>query len=230
MARETWDVKVVPQLNHDFFTSTKAMKKGWQMNGRWKEGGLVIELFKTTRASMKFDGMIPSGSSWLMGIKVQRVLDYARSAMEPGKIFSMSKLHQTTGHTGEHLLRPTANYMKVKLTGKLGPCEVCAQAKIRQANVPKKKMKKLPTRPGYRVFIDICSFKQVTRGGNRHWLVVVDEFSDCSHIFFLRRKSDQIKLIPIWIRVYQKSMELRSKGSDLITVVKTNAYKTNAVK
>ena len=81
------------------------------MNGRWKEGGLIIELFMTTRASMKFDRMIPSGSLWLMGIKVQRVLDHAHSAMEPGKTICMSKLHQTNGHTGEHLLRPTANYM-----------------------------------------------------------------------------------------------------------------------
>ena len=167
------------------------------MNGRWKEGGLVIELFKTTRVSMKFDRMIPSGSSWLMGIKVQRVLDHAHSAMEPGKTISMSKIHRITGHTCEHLLGPTANYMKIKLTGKLAPCEVCAQAKIRQTNVSKKKMKKLPTRPGYRVFMDICSFKQVSRGGNRHWLIVMDEFSDCTHSFFLNRKSDQIKIIPM---------------------------------
>ena len=204
MARETWDVKIVPQLNHDLFSFTKAMKEGWQMNGRWKEGGLVIELFKTTRASMKFDRMIPSGSSWLMGIKVQRVLDHAHSAMEPGKIISMSKLHQITGHTGEHLLRPTANYMKIKLTRKLAPCEVCAQAKIRQANIPKKKMKKL-------VFIDIHSFKQVSRGGNRHWLIVVDEFSDCSHSFFLSRKSDQIKLIPMWIKALAKQYGIEIK-------------------
>ena len=142
MTRETWDVKIVRQLNHDLFSFTKAMKDGWQMNGRWKEGGLVIELFKTTGASMKFDRMIPSGSSWLIGIKVQRVLNHAHSAMEPGKTISMSKLHQITGHTGEHLLRPTANYMRIKLIGKLAPCEV--QAKIRQANIPKKKMKKLP--------------------------------------------------------------------------------------
>ena len=85
MAREAWDVKIVPQLNHDLFSFAKAMKEGWQMNGRWKEGGLVIELFKSTRATMKFDRMIPSGSSWLMGIKVQRVLDHAHSAIEPGK-------------------------------------------------------------------------------------------------------------------------------------------------
>ena len=138
MARETWDVKIVPQLNHDLFSFTEAMREGWQMNGRWKEEGLVIELFKTTRASMKFDRMIPSGSSRLMGIKVQRVLDHEHSAMEPGKTISMSKLHQVTGHTGEHLLRPTANYMRIKLTGRLAPCEVYAQAKIRQTNISKK--------------------------------------------------------------------------------------------
>ena len=60
MAKETWDVKIVPQLNHDL-SFTETMKEGWQMNGRWKEGGLIIELFKTTSASMKFDRMIPSG-------------------------------------------------------------------------------------------------------------------------------------------------------------------------
>ena len=140
MARETWDVKIVPELNHDLFSFTKAMKDGWQMNGRWKEGGLMIELFNTTRASMKFDRMIPSGSSWLMGIKVHRVYDQAHAAMEPGKSISATKLHQITGHTGEHLLKPTANYMKLKLLGRFPPCEACAKAKIRQRNVQKEKI------------------------------------------------------------------------------------------
>ena len=183
------------------------------MNGRWKEGGLVIELFKTTRASMKLDRMIPSVSSWIMGIKVQSVLDHAHSVMEPGNTISMSKqkLHQITCHTGEHLLGPTANYMRLKLTGKLAPCEVCAQAKIRQRNVPRKKMMKLPTRPGYRVFIDICSFKLVSRGGNRHWLIVVDEFSDCTHSFFLTKRSDQIMMIPMWIRGLSNKYKIEIK-------------------
>ena len=135
------------------------MADEWEMEG----GGLIIELFKTTRASIKFDRMIPSGSSWLMGVKVQRVMDQAHSVIEPGKRISMLKSHQITGHTGEHLLRPTAKYMKIELTGKLAPCEICAQAKIRQVNVSKKKMKKLPARPGYRVFIDISSFKLLSR-------------------------------------------------------------------
>ena len=140
MARGTWEVKIEPELNHDLFSFTKAMKDRWQMNGRWKEGGLMIELFKTARATMKFDRMIPSGSSWLMGIKVHRVYDEAHAAMEAGKSISATKLHQITGHTGEHLLKPTANYMKLKLLGRLPPCEACAKAKIRQRNVQKKKI------------------------------------------------------------------------------------------
>ena len=115
------------------------------------------------------------------------------------KIF-ISKFHQNIGHTGEDFLKPTANYMKLRLIGRLPPCEVCAQAKIRQRNIPKKKMKKLRTRPGYRVFMDICSFKQVSRGGNRHWLIVVDEFSDCTCSFILKRKCDQTQIMLIWIR------------------------------
>ena len=46
--------------------------------------------------------------------------------------------------------------------------------------------------------------------GERHWLIVVDEFSDCSHSFFLRRKSDQTELLPTWIK------QLKAKyGTDI---------------
>ena len=199
-ARQTWEVKIVPQLNHDLFSFTKAMKEGWLMNGRWKEGGLMIELFKQAKKSMKFARMIPSGSSWLMGIKTQRLVGQAHAAIEPGKSIPIWKFHQMTGHTREHLMKATADYMGIKLTGKLDPCETCAQAKIRQANIPKKKEPQVPSRPGYRLYIDTSSFKHESMGGKRHWLIVVDEFSDCSHSFFLKRKCDQIGLLPVWVK------------------------------
>ena len=75
----------------------------------------------------------------------------------------------------------------------------------------KEEKKKLPTRPGYRVFIDICSFKQVSRGGNRHWLIMVDEFSDCTNRFFLNRKSDQIKIMPMWIKGLSNKYKIEIK-------------------
>ena len=135
-----------------------------------------------------------------MGIQTQRLVGQAYVVIEPGKSIPIWKFHQMTGHTGEHLLRTTAENMDIKLTGKLEPCEICTQAKIRQANVPKKKEKQVPRRPGYRMFIDISSFKHETMGGIRHWLIAVDEFSDYSHSFFLKRKSDQTVMIPIWIK------------------------------
>ena len=47
-------------------------------------------------------------------------------------------------------------------------------------------------------------------GGKRHWLIVVDKFSDCSHSFFLKRKSDQIEVLPVWMK------ELKAKyGIDI---------------
>ena len=46
IAKDTWEIKVVPQLNHDVFSFTSAMKSGWQMNGRWKRNGTEIVLFK----------------------------------------------------------------------------------------------------------------------------------------------------------------------------------------
>ena len=144
-----------------------------------------------------------------MGIKTQRLVGQAHAVIEPGKSIPIWKFHQMAGHTGEHLLRTTAEDMGIKLTGKLEPCEICAQVKIRQANVPKKE-KQVPSRPGYRLFIDISSFKHESMGGKRHWLIVVDKFSDCSHSFFLKRKSDQIEMIPIWIK------ELKAKyGIDI---------------
>ena len=222
MARETWDMKIVPLLNHDLFSFTKAMKEGWQMNGRWKEGSLMIELFKITRASMKFDRMIPSGSSWLMGIKTQRLIGQAHAVIEPGKSIPIWKSHKITGHTGEHLLKTTAENMGIKLTGILEPCELCAQAKIRQANVPKKKKKQVPSRSGYRMFIDISLFKHESMGGKRHWLIVADEFSDYSHSFFLKEKSDQTGVIPIWIKglktkygIIVKNIRLDNSGENI---------------
>ena len=216
MARQTWEVKIVPQLNHDLFSFTKAMKEGWLMNGRRKEEGLMIELIKQTKTSMKFDRKIPSGSSRLMGIKTQRLVGQAHAAIEPGKSIPIWKFHQMTGHTGEQLMKTTADYMGIKLTGKLEPCGTCAQAKIRQANIPKKKEKQVPSRPRYRLFIDISSFKHGSMGGKRHGLIVVDEFRDCSHSFFLKRKSDQIEMIPIWIK------ELKAKYGIDIKYIRLN--------
>ena len=75
----------------------------------------------------------------------------------------------------------------------------------------------------YRLFIDISSFKHESMGGKRHWLIVVDEFSDCSHSFFLKRKSDQIELLPTWMK------ELKAKYGIVIKYVRLDNSGENRV-
>ena len=74
-AKDTWEIKVVPQLNHYSFSYIIAMKSGWQMNGRWKRNGIEIESFKKGHDNFRFDRMIPSASSWVMGLKEKELLE-----------------------------------------------------------------------------------------------------------------------------------------------------------
>ena len=79
IAKDSWEIKVVPQLNHDLFSFASAMKDGWQISGRWKKTGIEIEFYKKEHDSFQFDRIIPSGSSWLMGVQVKRIIEQARS-------------------------------------------------------------------------------------------------------------------------------------------------------
>ena len=65
-------------------------------------------------------------------------------------------------------------------------------------------------------------------GGKRHWLIVVEEFSDCSHSFFLKRKSDQIDILLIWIKELKakfvidiKYIRLDNSGENRSVISKT---------
>ena len=118
--------------------------------------------------------------------------------------------------------------MKIEMTGQLLPCEICAQAKIRHLNIPKKNLKQVPNRPGFRIFIDISSFQHESMGGKRHWLIAVDEFSDCSHSFFLKRKSDQTIVIPIWIKGLNNKHGIDAKRNNWTTVEKIEVLTENA--
>ena len=117
IAKDTWEIRVVPQLNHDLFSCTSATKSGWQMNGRWKRNGIEIELFKKGHDNFRFDRMISSGSSWLMGVKVKRIVGRAHSMIEKGKKILFRKLHYKLGHTGKHLINPTTKSLGIQITG-----------------------------------------------------------------------------------------------------------------
>ena len=139
------------------------------MNGRWKKNGIEIELFKRGHNNFRLDRMNPSGLSWLVGVKVKRVIGRAHSMIEQGKKIPIQKLHFIMGHTGKHLFNPKTKYLGIQTTGKSNPCEHCARGKIRQANIPKVSKGQQAKYPGERIFIGIRSMVYPSAGGKKHW-------------------------------------------------------------
>ena len=154
--------------------------------------------------------MIPSGSSWLIGVKVKRVVGRAHSMNERVKQIIIQKLHYMMGHTGKHLINPTTKYLGIQTTGKLNPCEHSARGKIRQANIPTISKNQQAKIPGERIFIAISSMMHPTSGGKKHWLLIVDEATDYTHSFFLKKKSDLVETMIIWIKnLFMRSYQIQ---------------------
>ena len=89
------------------FGAVLASSRGTVTNKSMNKKMRKNTVMKRHKSMKKIDRMISSGSSWLMGIKGQRIIGQAHAVIEPGKKISMRKFHQITGHTGEHLLRLT---------------------------------------------------------------------------------------------------------------------------
>ena len=75
------------------YSASPGHENGWEMNGKWKNNGIEIELFKKGHDNFRFDRMIPSGTSWLMGVKVKIVIGRAPSMIEQGRKVLIQKLH-----------------------------------------------------------------------------------------------------------------------------------------
>ena len=90
----------------------------------------------------------------------------------------------------EDLLRKTTKQIGVKLRGQLVPCEGCSEAEeIR------KPVKPLPytreTKPAERCFVDLSGPKSVkSMGGKEYMMIVRDDHSRFSRVFFLRTKDE----------------------------------------
>ena len=115
------------------------------------------------------------------------------------------------GHTGKHLINPTTKYLGIQITGKLTPCEHCTKGKIRQAYIPKISINQQAKNPGERIFIDISSMIYPSAGGKKYWLLIVDEATDYTHSFFLKKKSNLVETMIIWIKNLFMKYHIRIK-------------------
>lgn len=102
----------------------------------------------------------------------------------------VNRYHAILGHPNEVTTRFTAKRYNIKLTGEYQPCRHCALAKAKQKATRATDVKNKSTIPVERIMIDLASVQEVSIGGSRYWLLVVDEASDYGWSLFLRNKDE----------------------------------------
>ena len=158
-----------------------------------------------------FDRRTKTRDGWIAGIDVisnhDEIANLARqtdtkSAAKEGKgdkkrkakPQDVMKYHQSLGHPGEALTRSTAAARGIPLQGSWEPCEDClvgkAHAKrISKDTVPRSKV------VGERIFLDISSPQYRSLGGNKHWLLLLDDCTDHCWSFFMKTKDRAADLV-----------------------------------
>ena len=73
------------------------------------------------------------------------------------------------------------------------PCESCTVAKVNQKNVPKISDHVKSTRPGERMFLDLCSVKEDGKKVLKHWRIMVDEATGLKSTKFVKTKDGMVE-------------------------------------
>ena len=92
-------------------------------------------------------------------------------------------------HPVETELKQQAQQFNWKLTGTLLICEYCKKSKA-TAKPTKKETEKKAEAPGEGLHMDKSAPYKLTRGKNRHWLLVVDQKTKRAWSFFAPSKTE----------------------------------------
>jgi hypothetical protein len=180
---------------------------------------------KNGRSVLKFNKMLKTKSGYVGGAEILPRVDdnIAAPALSPGKGIDIMKFHDMLGHVSESTTKKTAEYYGVKLIGSFEVCSDCAKAKARQKNIPKGNDTVHATSNGERLFIDISSIKTTSFGGAKFWLLVVDDKTDYSWSYFLKRKSETKDKICALV------MELKNKNGFNVLFIRCDNAGENKV-
>jgi hypothetical protein len=127
----------------------------------------------------------------------------AATTLAEGATLDINTFHLIMNHAAEETLHLTAKAHGIKLTGKLKPCFARKTANARKPKISKS-TENVARNNGERIFIDISSIKFKSYGGTKYWLLAVDDKSDQSWSFFLRKKSDLADRMMPFLRQMKK--------------------------
>jgi hypothetical protein len=139
----------------------------------------------------------PTTSDWQMVLKApKRTMTTQNTIQSPTHKprtqytkMEINQFHSIAGHVNERFLRKTAEHYREILYGQLKPCVHCSLANISKASTSKETIPRCEV-PGERIYIDISKFTHPSLTGSKFWLLVVDDATDYTWSFFLKKKSE----------------------------------------
>ena len=194
------NVKYLPNFFTNLLSITTLLQNGWNISN----DGVIITITNGVQ-SFTMDHIIPTDTGCVVGIEMVPQLEsvspdeMAHLSLSVGSSININKFHSLFGHTCEATTRKTASYYGITLFGAFHPCVSCAISKSRQKNVSKE-TDVISRLPAERLFIDISSIKEVSNGGSKFWLMVVDHHTDFCWSFFLPRKSELVTKLVHFLR------------------------------
>ena len=193
------DVLYVPDLMMNLFSLTKTLKNtkiGFERINQHL--ALIIDGNK-----LIFNKEIKGGSGNLLGVDIfpiseDKLVEHATT------IISHERLHGQLGHPNSATVTATAKKYGWKVKKPIdSPCDSCAKAKSKRKKIGKI-AKNNATKKGERIFMDISSINVKSKGGNKFWLLLQDEFTDCIWSFFIKKKSDLTQYVWTWLETCKK--------------------------
>ena len=108
----------------------------------------------------------------------------------PPTTTDINDFHCLHGHASSFVLKETAKRLGVELHGELKPCTGCSMAKGYRKPIKSRTNTRSDKKLG-RVFVDLSGPKSVpSLTGKRYVMIVKDDYSRYSWLYFLERKSD----------------------------------------
>ena len=210
---EMKDVYYVPELGpYNLFSITMALDKGFSLGNK----GKTITLTKGGY-EIKFDRNIATKNGWLGAVKMVPRKDVRESVpkLKKNTKIDVKIFHEVLGHVGDEVTKETALYYGLKIQGAMHPCGDCLKAKARQKNIPiNNNQESRSGVAGERLGFDISSIKDLSLGGSKFWLLVVDEYSDMCWSFFLKAKSET------HVKIHGLVCELKDRFNKMVRVLR----------
>ena len=221
-----------PDIKYNLYSIPYVMNQGAEVV--MDDGFLKV---KKDGCTIKFDMKLKSGSSYLMCARMVPVVDqYHELAMiqeddktkqeTKGQIedkiiekdkeqntdklrpMTFIKAHQILGHAGPQLTISTAKTLGFKVKSSNKKCKHCGKAKSMQKNL-KRSADDPAVEKGIRLMINITSSRELSLGGNKYWLAMMDEGTSMLWCEFLKKKSQNGE------RVMKHIMKMKGWGIDI---------------